>query len=122
VASGNGGASSQHTEARDERLFRLHIRGRVDLEHGMVEVAEIVTEVSGYLHFGPPKTRAGYRRVGLPRVVVEALAEQLAPPGSADALVLVGPQGGTLRLAGFRPDLAVWLVGVTGLEPVTSSL
>jgi hypothetical protein len=88
----------------------------------MVEVAEIVTEVSGYLHFGPPKTRAGYRRVGLPRVVVEALAEQLAPPGSADALVLVGPQGGTLRLAGFRPDLAVWLVGVTGLEPVTSSL
>jgi Phage integrase, N-terminal SAM-like domain len=41
-------------------------RGRVDLDHGMVEVAEIVTEVSGYLHFGPPKTRAGYRRVGLP--------------------------------------------------------
>jgi hypothetical protein len=63
-------------------------RGRVDLDHGMVEVAEIVTEVSGYLHFGPPKTRAGYRRVGLPRVVVEALAEQLARPGSADDLVL----------------------------------
>jgi integrase len=77
-------------------------RGRVDLEGGMVEVAEIVTEVSGYLHFGPPKTRAGYRRVGLPRVVVEALAEQLARPGSADDLVFVGPQGGTFRLAGFR--------------------
>jgi integrase len=68
----------------------------------MVEVVEIVTEVSGYLHVGPPKTRAGYRRVGLPRVVVEALAEQLARPGSADDLVFVGPQGGTLRLAGFR--------------------
>jgi integrase len=68
----------------------------------MVEVVEIVTEVSGYLYFGPPKTRAGYRRVGLPRVVVEALAEQLARPGSADDLVFVGPQGGTLRLAGFR--------------------
>jgi integrase len=54
------------------------------------------------LHFGPPKTRAGYRRVGLPRVVVEALAEQLVRPGSADDLVFVGPQGGTLRLAGFR--------------------
>ena len=40
----------------------------------MVEVVEIVTEVSGYLHFGPPKPRAGYRRVRLPRVVVEALA------------------------------------------------
>jgi integrase len=68
----------------------------------MVEVVEIVTEVSGYLHFGPPKPRAGYRRVRLPRVVVEALAEQLACPGSADDLVFVGPQGGTLRLAGFR--------------------
>jgi hypothetical protein len=56
------------------------------LDQGMVEVTEIVTEVSGYLHFGPPKTRAGYRRVGLPRVVVEALAEQLARPGSADDL------------------------------------
>jgi integrase len=77
-------------------------RGRVDLDQGMVEVVEIVTEVSGYLHFGPPKTRAGYRRVGLPRVVVEAMAEQLARPGSADDLVFVGPQGGTLRLATFR--------------------
>lgn len=52
--------------------------------------------------FGPPKTRAGYRRVRLPRVVVEVLAEQLARPGSADDLVFVGPQGGTLRLATFR--------------------
>jgi integrase len=77
-------------------------RGRVDLDQGMVEVVEIVTEVSGHLYFGPPKTRAGYRRVGLPRVVVEALADQLARPGSADDLVFVGPQGGTLRLAGFR--------------------
>jgi integrase len=77
-------------------------RGRVDLDHGMVEVVEIVTEVSGYLHFGPPKTRAGYRRVGLPRVVVETLAEQLARPGSADDLVFVGARGGTLRLAGLR--------------------
>jgi integrase len=34
--------------------------------------------------------------------VVEALAEQLARPGSADDLVFMGPQGGTLRLAGFR--------------------
>ena len=71
----------------------------------MVEVVEIVTEVSGYLHFGPPKTRAGYRRVGLPRVVVEALAEHLGHPGSADDLVFMGPQGGTLRLDGhLYPD------------------
>jgi hypothetical protein len=34
--------------------------------------------------------------------VVEALAGQLARPGSADDLGFVGPQGGTLRLATFR--------------------
>jgi hypothetical protein len=64
----------------------------------IVLVVEVVTEVSGYLHFGPPKTRAGYRRVGLPRFVVEALADLLARPGSADDLVFVGPQGGTFAV------------------------
>jgi hypothetical protein len=85
----------------------------------MVEVVEIVTEVSGYLYFGPPKTRAGYRRVGLPRVVVEALAEQLACPGSADDLAFMGPQGGTLRLAGFRHRIwrpATRAAGLDGLR------
>jgi integrase len=85
----------------------------------MVEVVEIVTEVSGYLHFGPPKTRAGRRRVGLPRVVVEALAEQLARPGSNDDLVFVGPQGGTLRLATFRHRIwrpATRAAGLDGLR------
>jgi hypothetical protein len=85
----------------------------------MVEVVEIVTEVSGYLHFGPPKTRAGYRRVGLPRVVVEAFAEQLGHPGSADDLVFMGPQGGTLRLVGFRHRIwrpATRAAGLDGLR------
>jgi hypothetical protein len=30
--------------------------------------------------------------------------------------------GGLVRSAAQRADLLVWLVGVTGLEPVTSSL
>jgi hypothetical protein len=42
-------------------------RSRVDLLRRTVEVAEIVTEVGGVLGFGPPKTRAGPRTVGLPR-------------------------------------------------------
>jgi integrase len=94
-------------------------RGRVDLERGVVEVAEIVTEVSGNLHLGPPKTRAGYRRVGLPRVVVEALADQLARPGPADDLVFVGARGGTFRLAAFRHRIwrpATRAAGLDGLR------
>jgi hypothetical protein len=49
-------------------------RGRVDLVRGTVDIAEIVVEVHGQLYTGPPKTRAGRRTVGLPRVVVKELA------------------------------------------------
>src|SRR4030095_2064483 len=45
---------------------------------GVVEGAEVVTEMHGHLDLGPPKTSAGRRRVGLPGVVVEALQEHLA--------------------------------------------
>jgi hypothetical protein len=41
------------------------------------------------LHFGPPKSSAGRRIVGLPRLVVDALAERMAGPGSAEDLVFV---------------------------------
>jgi integrase len=53
-------------------------RKRLDLTAGVVKVAEVVTEMHGHLYLGPPKTTAGRRRVGLPRVVVEALQEHLA--------------------------------------------
>jgi integrase len=42
-------------------------RKRLDLAAGVVEVAEVVTEMHGHLDLGPPKTSAGRRRVGLPR-------------------------------------------------------
>jgi integrase len=51
--------------------------------------------------------------------VVEALAEQLARPGSADDLVFVGPQGGTLGLATFRHRIwrpATRAAGLDGLR------
>jgi integrase len=47
-------------------------RGRVDLLRGTVTVAEIMVEVQGVLHMGPPKTRASRRTVGLPRFVVRS--------------------------------------------------
>jgi integrase len=48
--------------------------------------------------------------------VVEALAEHLARPGSADDLVFVGPQGGTLRLATFRHRIWQPATRAAGLE------
>jgi integrase len=47
---------------RAGELFGLR-RSRVDVLHATVDVAEVLTEVSGHHHFGPPKTRAGRRRV-----------------------------------------------------------
>jgi integrase len=68
----------------------------------MVEVAEIVTEVGGVLRFGPPKTRAGRRSVGLPGAVVDELAAHLAGLGDPEAFVFTAPQGGPLRVIAFR--------------------
>jgi integrase len=77
-------------------------RRRVDLLRGTVQVAEIVVEVGGVLHIGPPKTRASRRTVGLPRFVVEELAAHLAGLGDPEAFVFTAPGGGPLRLHGFR--------------------
>jgi len=76
-------------------------RRRVDLLRGTVEVAEIVTEAEGVLRFGPPKTRAGRRTVGLPRAVVDELAAYLVRAES-EAFVFAAPEGGPLRVHGFR--------------------
>jgi integrase len=56
-------------------------RSRVDLDAGTVDVAETVVEVEGRLLFGPPKTRAGRRRIRLPRRVVDELVLHLRAPG-----------------------------------------
>jgi integrase len=77
-------------------------RGRVDLLRGTVEVAEIVTEVGGVLRFGPPKTRAGRRTVGLPRAVVDELAAHMGGLDDPGAFVFTAPQGGPLRVIAFR--------------------
>jgi integrase len=94
-------------------------RGRVDLLRGIVQVAEIVVEVQGVLHVGPPKTRASRRTVGLPRFVVEELAAHLGRPGDLEALVFTAPQGGPLRLPAFRARVwrpAVIAAGLDGLR------
>jgi integrase len=79
-------------------------------------VIEIITEPRGHLHFGPPKTTAGRRMVGLPRFVVEALAERMAGPGSAEELVFAGPHGGQLWVTLFRRRFWLPAVKAAGLD------
>jgi integrase len=75
-----------------------------------------MTEVAGKLQVGPPKTRASRRTIGLPRAVVNVLAEHLATGGQPADFVFTNPQGGPLRIAGFR--YRIWRPATTaaGLE------
>jgi integrase len=94
-------------------------RGRVDLLRGTVQVAEIVVEVQGVLHIGPPKTRASRRTVGLPRFVAEELSVHMAEPGDPEAFVFTAPQGGPLRVTAFRARVwrpATRAAGLDGLR------
>jgi integrase len=94
-------------------------RSRVDLLRGTVQVAEIVVEVRGVLHIGPPKTRASRRTVGLPRFVADELAAHLAGPGDPEHFVFTAPQGGALRVTAFRARvwrLAIRAAGLDGLR------
>ena len=90
---------------------------RVDLTKGTVDIAQTITEVSGRLIEGPPKTRAGRRVVPLPRFVVEELGAHLGstPAGSND-LVFTAPEGGPLRLATWRSRFWAPAVARAGLE------
>jgi integrase len=94
-------------------------RSRVDLLRGTVTVAEVVVEVRGVLHMGPPKTRASRRTVGLPRFVVEELAAHLDSPGDPEHFVFTAPQGGPLRVTAFRARVwrpATRAAGLDGLR------
>src|SRR5215217_1816725 len=92
-------------------------RKRLDLAAGVVEVAEVVTEMHGHLYLGPPKTTAGRRRVGLPRVVIEALEEHLAGrPIEPDSFVFALSNGGPLRTANFRTRVWRPATRAAGLE------
>lgn len=61
---------------RAGELFGLR-RERVDVLRARVDVAEILIEVKGHHHFGPPKTRAGRRVVPLPRLVAQEVGRNL---------------------------------------------
>jgi integrase len=94
-------------------------RKRLDLEAGVVQVAEVVTEMHGHLYVGPPKTTASRRRIGLPRVVTEALRDHLsAHPGTPDSFVFAVGNGSPLRTASFRTRVWRPATRAAGLEGV----
>lgn len=100
-------------------LVRLRLQ-RVDLDEGIVNVVETLVESHGrLLPPGPPKTKAGRRKVRLPESVAAELARHIEPhcDPSTD-LVFQNTLGGPLRRSAFRSR--VWLP--TLLEAQTEPL
>jgi integrase len=91
----------------------------VNLPRGQLDIAEIMVEVQGRSTFGPPKTRAGRRIVGLPRSVATELGEHLAcrPDGESD-FVFQGPAGGVLRASPFRQRFWLPATRAAGVNPL----
>jgi integrase len=91
---------------------------RVDLLRRRLTVAESVTEVSGRLVWGTPKSHAA-RQVPIPRSLADSLAEVMAGK-RADALVFTTWRGKPLRNLNFRRDVfdrAAEDAGVRNLTP-----
>lgn len=93
-------------------------RHRVDLLRGQLEVVEQCVWVKGHVTFAPPKTRAGRRRIGMPRTVVDEAVHHLEHY-AGDDLVYVAPEGGPLRPTHFRRRVwrpATLAAGLEGLR------
>jgi integrase len=84
-------------------------RSDVDLARGTIRVARKLGEVNGQLEFGPPKSAAGRRTIGVPSFVVRALElhiAQYALPGD-EGLVFPSEENLPMRRSNFRRR--VWL-------------
>lgn len=96
-------------------------RRDVDLSANVITVSRKLAEVNGQLSFGPPKTAAGRRTVGIPSFVARSLAVHLdlyALPGD-DGLVFPSADGEPMRRSNFRRRVwepATAQVGMTGLR------
>jgi integrase len=92
-------------------------RKRVDVVRRTVDIAECLTAPGGVVMFGPPKTRASRRKVPMPALVADALAEHLADvDDDPDALVFTATKGGPLRTAHFRTQVWLPATRAAGLE------
>ena len=78
-------------------------RQAVDLLRRRLLVRRSVTEVSGHLVWGTPKSRAE-RQVPLPPSLARELEQRLSTSvgSAADGLVFTGPNGGVVRLSNFN--------------------
>ena len=91
---------------------------RVDLLRRQVVVAETLVDLAGHVSFGPPKTKAALRTVGIPSFVVEELSRIPDGPAPQDELVFQSPDGHPVRPGLFRRRFWTPAVSTAGLCPL----
>ena len=87
---------------------------RLDMLRRQLRVVDNLTEVSGQIRLGPPKSKASRRTVTMPAFLVEELAQHLAQYRDPDGWVFSAPQGGLVRRTNFRrrfwlPAVRTWV-------------
>jgi len=92
----------------------------IDLSTNTVQVTRQLTEVSGALSFGPPKSDAGQRAVIIPEVILPDLVWHLGRYTAAgdDSLIFTSPEGGPLRHGNFRRRAWLPALKAAGLPPI----
>lgn len=92
---------------------------RLNLLRAEVHVVETLVDVDGrQIMFGPPKTRAGRRKILIPRELVPELATHMSQHcrGNSD-LIFTTSEGHPLRKAAFRSRVWIPAVERAGLSP-----
>lgn len=96
-------------------------RSSCNLLRNRIEVKEAVSEVSGGLHYGLPKTHQ-QRTVVIPDPVTEILAEHMAKyvGRKLDSLVFTTEEGTHIWISNFRKNVWWPALDAAGVDPVTT--
>jgi integrase len=91
---------------------------RVNFLRSSILVVEQMTELNGRLAFGPPKTNAGRRTVGIPAFLMEMLTQRVSELnlGPRD-LMFPSPDGTPMRRSNFRRRAWVPAIAAVGFNP-----
>lgn len=90
----------------------------IDARRRQIQVSETLSAVKGQTSFGPPKTRAAIRAVGVPGFVIEELLSAGGPADAPTDLVFVSPEGQPVRPTLFRRRFWNPAVNAAGLAPL----
>ncbi len=90
----------------------------IDVRRRQIQVSETLSAVAGEISFGPPKTRAAMRAVGVPGFVIEELRSVGDPAAAPNDLVFVSPEGHPIRPTLFRRRFWNPAVEAAGLAPL----